>query len=167
MHTNKAAIPNVFLTTVPESIASANIIANVIKIDAQTTVLFNATIADMDILHGEQIVAGARLIINMPKQWGLPAIVGSDGFDTTSVTQFPDGSSQIVGNLTAALDGAAKTIEFTSLAPNDNSTKMYVMYMLADGFATGQGGGGPYSIGPLGEMILQVCPTTSPPPECL
>ena len=168
MHTNKAAIANVFLSRTTDSIASADIIGYVSKIDAQSLVKFNATLADMDVLHGEQILAGARLIINVPKSWGLPAILSSGGFDTVTTTQFPDGSSQIVGNLTAALDGAAKSIQFTSLAPNVNSTKMYVMHMLADGFATGQGGpAGGYSIGPIAESILQVCPTTSPPPECI
>ncbi len=168
MHTNKAAIPNVYLSTTTESINNADIIGHVSKIDAQSIVLFNATFADMDILDGEEIKAGARLIVNIPKQWGLPVIVSDNGFDVTTVTQFPDSSSQIVGNLTAALNGAAKTIQFTSLAPNDNSTKMYVMHMLADGFAGGQGAPAEgYSIGPIAESILQVCPTTSPPPECL
>jgi len=168
MHTNKAAIANVFLSRTTDSIASADIIGTVSKIDAQSLVKFNATLADMDILHGEQILAGARIIINIPKDWGLPAILPSPGYVPITVTQFPDGSSQIVGTLTAALDGAAKSIQFTSLAPNVNSTKMYVMHMLADGFATGQGGpAGGYSIGPIAESILQVCPTTSPPPECI
>ena len=168
MHTNKAAIANVFLSRTTDSIASADIIGAVSKIDAQSLVKFNATLADMDILHGEQILAGARIIINIPKDWGLPAILPSPGYVPITVTQFPDGSSQIVGTLTAALDGAAKSIQFTSLAPNVNSTKMYVMHMLADGFATGQGGpAGGYSIGPIAESILQVCPTTSPPPECI
>jgi len=168
MHTKESAIPNVYLSRTTDSILPANIIGNVSKIDAQSVVTFNATLAEMNTFSPEQINAGSRLIINVPKDWGLPAILSATGYDVTTVTQFPDGSSQIVGNLTAALDGAAKTIQFTSLAPNVNSTKMYVMHMLADGFATGDGGiPQGYSIGPIAESIVQVCPTTSPPPECL
>jgi len=39
---------------------------------------------------------------------------------------------------------------------------MYVMYILADGTATGTGGSN-YAIGPLAETVLQVCPTSGCP----
>ena len=124
--------------------------------------VFNATLAEMNTLFNEQIEPGAQLIINIPKQWGDPVLLDWAGFDAPiTVNNFPDGSSQIVGNLTAALDGDAKTIQFSSVAPTITDPKMYLMYILANGFATGDGGPvGGFSIGPLSEVVLQVCPTT-------
>jgi len=114
------------------------------------------------------IVAGSRLIINIPKEWNSPTLVDSPGFDVTTLTKFPDGSAQIVGNLTSALNTGAKTIQFTAIAPIIFKAKMYTMHILADGSATGEttppeG----LAIGPIAEIVLQVCPITGgPQPEC-
>ncbi len=165
MHTNKAAIPNVFLTRVPESLDSADIMSEIRGTIVGTTVVFNATFADLNTVNAEHIKAGSQLIINLPKQWSNPTLMDWDGFDSPlTVNNFPDGSSQIIGNLTSALDGGAKTIQFSSTAPTITSTKMYLLYLLGNGFATGQGGPAEgYAIGPLAEIVLQVCPTS----ECL
>jgi len=37
---------------------------------------------------------------------------------------------------------------------------MYVMHILADGTATGDSTSGVFTVGPIAETVLQVCPTT-------
>ena len=60
----------------------------------------------------------------------------------------------------------ARTIQFDATAPSVSSAKMYIMYILADGTATGLPAFGPgnYALGPLSESVLQVCPSSGCPP---
>jgi len=164
MHSKFVAVPNVFLAKDKDSMASADIMSELRGITAGSSVVFNATLADFDTLNGHQINAGSRLIINVPKGWSTPIILSNNGFDPPLVQPFPDGSSQIIGDLTLGLDGAAKTIQFSSTAPTITTTKMYVMYILADGTASGENGPAEgFTVGPLAETVLQVCPTTGCP----
>ena len=111
------------------------------------------------------INAGTRLIINIPRDWGYTVgsgIVSSTGFTITSEQQYPDGSTQIVGELTSGIDerDEARIIKFKATAPAVLSTKMYIMHILADGTATGDSVSGVFTVGPIAETVLQVCPTT-------
>jgi len=167
-HQKNAAMPNVYLSRDKASVDPNDIQGEIRSIVAGNIVTFNATIADMSVDSTYGIVAGSRLIINIPKEWNSPTLVDSTGFDVTTLTQFPDGSAQIVGNLTSALNTGAKTIQFTAIAPIIFKAKMYTMHILADGSATGEttppeG----LAIGPIAEIVLQVCPITGgPQPEC-
>jgi len=116
-----------------------------------------------DVSHG--INAGTKLIINIPKEWTFNSIISSPGFDPIPPPiTYPDGSTQIVGDLSAEIDdwSDAKTITFTATAPSVSSTKMYIMHILADGTAEGSGSS-EFTVGPIAETVLQVCPTSGCP----
>ncbi len=168
MHNNDIALPNVFLARNPQSVASSDIMAEIRGIVEGDTVTFNATIADMsdDINYG--INSGTDLIINVPQDWTFNDIVSYSGFDTPTVTTFPDGSTQIIGSLNAGINTQtdSKTITFTATAPSVQKAKMYVMHILASGTATGKlsgGATGTFTVGPISESVLQVCPTSGCP----
>ncbi len=169
-HNSQVSIPNVFLARDTESRAEADIMGELRGVVSGNTVVFNATIANFDDQNGYTIFSGSNLIINIPKEWNTPAILSSNGFDVTTLTPFPDGSAQIVGNLTNPMTWASgpKTIQFSAVAPVVTNAKMYVMHILADGLADGKDGpAGGFSVGPIAETILQVCPITGgPQPEC-
>lgn len=165
MHTNEVALPNVFLARTPESVISSNIMSELTGIPEGSTVLFNATIADMssDDVYG--ISAGTSLIINIPKEWNFGSVISSNGFNLSPTVTYPDGSTQIVGSLLSSIDdhSEAKTIQFTATAPSVPKAKMYVMSILANGIATGNSASGTFAVGPIAETVLQVCPTSGCP----
>jgi hypothetical protein len=165
MHTAEVALPNVFLARDTESVASSNVMSELRGIVEGSTVKFNATIADMssDSVYG--INADTSLIINIPKEWTFNNVISSNGFTISSPVTYPDGSTQIVGSLISSIDdhSEAKTIQFTATAPFVSKAKMYVMHILANGVATGNGGTGTFTVGPIAETVLQVCPTSGCP----
>jgi len=168
MHSKNAAMPNVFLSKVssPGTAAnSANMLGNITRITEGSTVVFNATLVDMgdDITYG--INAGTKLIINLPKEWTFSHVASSTGFNILPVQTFPDGSTQIVGELTLDINqqSQARIIKFYVTAPAVTSAKMYVMYILAAGTATGDSPSGVFTVGPIAETVLQVCPSTGCP----
>jgi len=151
-----SSIVNVHLTTDPlNPRSSSKIKSSVIGIAPNSVRLFNVTLADMDTVSTTTINSGAKLIINIPKDWTNVTVTGSNGFvGTPTVTQFGDNSHQIVGITSAALGSAtsvADTISFTARAPNITTDKLYVMYVLAQGQTNSN-----FSIGPLAEIVLQV-----------
>jgi len=158
MHSDFVALPNVYLSTVPESTSSANIITNMTGIGTGSNVILNANLADMDLDTEYGINGGSRLIINIPKEWTFNNIISHWGFDPPVVETFSDGSVQIRGALSTFLNGGAKTIKFSITAPEVTTPKMYIMHILADGTATGKSGPPAFTIGPISEAVLQVCP---------
>ncbi len=166
MTKEKVAMPNVFLATSPGTANPANIIGEIRGIVEGTSVTFNASIADMEKGSGNKINSDSRLIINIPKDWTYTGTNSYTGFNTPLSEQtYPDGSTQIIGTLTSDLSGSgdvARTIQFTATAPNVSDAKMYVMHILADGTAKGDQSPD-YTIGPIAETVLQVCPTSGCP----
>ncbi len=156
-HSDEVALPNVYLTTVPESTSPSDIVTSMNGIVSGSTITLSASIADMDSDTTYGINAGSRLIINIPREWTYNNIVSSNGFDPPVVETFPDGSVQIRGALSTFLNGGAKTIKFSITAPEVTDPKMYIMYILADGTATGDGAND-FTVGPIAETVLQVCP---------
>ncbi|MGY5144283.1 MAG: hypothetical protein ACW9XH_07345 [Candidatus Nitrosopumilus sp. bin_32a] len=160
-HDGDAAIPNVYLTDVPGSIANANIFSNA-TVSSGGVLKLNATLADFD-ADISQYIKGtdSRLIINIPKGWTNPSIISAPGFTMDPIASFGDGSSQIVGTLNSDITGAsdAQTIQFQITAPDVTSTQLYVMYILADGVST-TGGVEEAAVGSLAEVVLKVL---SPP----
>ncbi len=148
-----SSIPNVYLSKVVDSMSSTNIVANMTGILPGSTQTFNVVLADFD-TGAASINAGSRLIVNIPRGWNNVNVTGNTGFTAPTFQSFPDGSSQLVGTLLAPLSGAGKTISFTATAPPITDTRMYVMYILADG-TTGSG----YTVGPLAEVVLRVSPS--------
>jgi len=171
MYSADVALPNVFLARNPNSVAHADIMGVQTAITEGSTITFYATLADMSSDSAYGINPGSRLIINIPNGWTFngPICGGCHaGFDPPVVTTFPDGSTQIVGVLNTSIDDhtEAKSIEFSATAPSVTKAKMYVMYVLADGTATGNSNQMPpedFTIGPLAETVLQVCPTSGCP----
>ncbi|NQV38992.1 MAG: hypothetical protein HQ505_00370 [Nitrosopumilus sp.] len=165
MHTNEVALPNVFLARTPESVASADVMSELTGIVEGSTVIFNATLADMssDDIYG--ISADTSLIINIPKEWTFGSVISNNGFTLSPIVTYPDGSTQIVGFLLSSIDNhnEAKTIQFTATAPSVPKAKMYVMSILANGLATGNSASGIFTVGPIAETVLQVCPTSGCP----
>lgn len=156
MHSsNGAAIPGVYLSKVAGSTNPNDIMGNKTGIRPSEAVTFNAVFADFDSETSDVIQANSRLIINVPRGWTGVNIVSANGFNT-STQSYPDGSTQIVGVLQAPItgNGDAKTITFTATAPPITETKMYIMYVLADGLVTND-----FSLGPLAEIVLRVSPT--------
>jgi hypothetical protein len=154
MKNTATSLPNVYLTKVPESMSSSNIISNMTNIKAGNIVKFNATIADFDTGSTNVISSGSRLIINIPKGWTDVNIVSYTGFSTPAYQSFPDTSSQIMGVLSGDITGGggiARTIQFTANAPPISDTQLYVMFILADGDVNNS-----FPIGPLAEIVLQV-----------
>ncbi|MCZ6581652.1 MAG: hypothetical protein O6761_00555, partial [Thaumarchaeota archaeon] len=166
MHSADVAIPNVFLARNPNSVLPADIMGEQRGITEGDTVTFHATIADMSSDDQYGIIAGTTLIINLPKQWTFNSIISSGGFDPIPPPiTYPDGSTQILGTLTNSIDehSEAKTITFTATAPSVAKTKLYVMHILGHGTATGDSVAGIFTVGPISETVLQVCPTSGCP----
>ncbi len=166
---NKEAIANVYLSTYGDSTAGSNVRGVVMGISSGATVQFNATMAELS-TSGEAIVGGgsnpAQLIINIPKEWTSPSVIGGFGFTVGPPTIFADGSTQIVGSLDANLSNGARYIEFQVTAPPNtgSNAKMYVFHILASGLTND--GSDPYTVGPIHEAVMQVCPTIGGPPGC-
>jgi len=150
-------LPNVYLTDVPGSTNSANILSSLNRIQSGSTVKLNATLTDFD-TNASRVIQGSdsRLIINIPKGWTNPSIINAPGFTMDPIETFADGSSQIVGILNSDITGPGdtQTIEFQATAPVVTSTQLYVMYILADGISNS--GNGDVAVGPLSEVVLQV-----------
>jgi len=165
MHSSEVALPNVFLSRTTGSVSSANMLGNITGIVEETSVVFNATLADMGDDDTYGINAGTKLIINIPKDWTFNSISSYTGFNTPITQTFPDGSTQIVGELSSSVDthAEARSIKFYATAPSVSSAKMYVMYILADGTASGNSPSGVFTVGPIAETVLQVCPTSGCP----
>ncbi len=171
MHSKDTAMPNVFLSITDSPATAAlnpHIRGVVTGITEGDEVTFNAVLVDMSTdTYG--INAGTKLIINIPKDWIYnigTGIVSSTGFTITSELTYPDGSTQIVGELTSGIDerDEARIIQFKATAPSVVGAKMYVMHILGSGTATGDSVSGVFTVGPIAETVLQVCPTAGCPP---
>ena len=155
MDNQGSSIANVYLSTIPDSTATANIYSNKAGILAGTSQTFNVVLADFDTDATNKIDAGSRVIINVPKGWTDVNVQSTTGF-STSQQNFPDSSTQIVGQLLSDLTGVGgigKTITFSATSPCVGNIQMFVMYILADGKINND-----FSIGPLAEIVLQVVP---------
>ncbi len=151
-----SSLVNVYLTDdIINPRDDGNIESTRIGIIPDSVQTFDIIFADMDSDAATYINSGARLIINVPKDWTEVSIISDDGFvGTPTLTQFGDGSHQIIGVTSSLLGDASNTadrITFTARAPNISVDELFVMYVLAQG-TTDSG----FSIGPLNEIVLQV-----------
>jgi hypothetical protein len=156
MYDGTEVIGNVYLSDNTNSRLSADIQSTRIGIVPNAIETFNIVFADLDTNDNTFIDSGAKLIINVPKEWSDVTILGgTSGFvGTPSITIFGDGSTQIVGVTSSDLgtsSNVADTIQFSARAPNIANDQMYVMYVLAQGQTDHA-----FSIGPLSEIVLQV-----------
>jgi len=139
---------------------------------------FYVSLADMDDDDATIIDAGARFIVNVPREWTEVCILDDTGFvidmdgDPTPcvderVVEIGDGSTQITVFTDADLGGPTGVeadvamLHFEARPPcNDIATvdQPYIMYLLADGKATYDplGVSEEFPIGPLNEVGLVV-----------
>jgi hypothetical protein len=173
MKTGDEVLANVYLTNVTESREYSDILGVQSGMIENQTSTFMVTIADMDNSDETYIHSGARLIINVPRDWEDVSIINANGFDgdldsdplvDSRVNSFGDGSTQIIGILSDDLGGSAtsedltdaRTIKFSARPPmNDipGVSQPHIMYVLADGKT-----GNNFPLGPLNEIILVVDP---------
>ena len=146
------SLTNIYLSSVPDSINPDDFLGKVVNIPPNSVETFNVVLADLDD-QNTVINAGAKLIINVPREWKEVTVTGHPGFTTPEVVPFGDGSTQIVAETTSAIGNGndADTITFTARAPDVSSDRLFVMYILADGETDAN-----VTIGPLAEILLQV-----------
>ena len=98
---------NVYLSDVIDSTDSDDIYVNKTGIPSASQQTFNVVLADFERGTSNEIDAGSRLIINIPKNWTLDTgSINGFGDFTTSWQIFSDDSSQIIGTLNNPLDGS-------------------------------------------------------------
>ncbi len=156
MSATTTSIVNVYLTDKVSDPRNNSYIQTIrTGISSNSLETFSVALADMDFADNTWINSGAKLIINVPKQWTEVAVTGYSEFTgMPSITEFGDGSHQIVGITSAPYGDAtydAGTITFEARAPVVAEDQLFVMYVLGQGI-TSNG----FSIGPLAEIILQV-----------
>jgi len=149
-----SVLASVFLSSVKDSTALANIHINKTGLLAQVPVTFYATLADLDTDVAWKIEDDSRIIINVPRDWSGITYPADPNFIISESTYL--GQTQIVGKLTVDIKSGGKSLEFTAIPPCVEDPTMYVMYILADGKA--ESGPIKMAIGPLAEIILQVIP---------
>jgi archaellum component FlaF (FlaF/FlaG flagellin family) len=171
MTNNEEVIANVFLTSTSESRADIQSSRDTLTELQEAT--FMVTLADMDDEDTTYISSGAKLIINVPRDW-TDVCIDADptGFVAESpsdpdpcvdnrIESFNDGSTQIVLETNVDIGGGgntvdARTVTFRATPPENeipDAARPYIMYVLADGLT-----GGNYPIGPLNEIALVVQP---------
>ena len=156
----KSPIVNVYLTDIIDSRDS--FIGNINDIPENSIQTFKVVLADLDNEGTTFINIGARLIINVPREWTFVDFLTTTGFvDPPSWVVHSDGSTQIIGITTEEIGKAgepqARTIEFRAQAPDVKAPRLYVMYILADGTITDPTPEDK-TIGPLMEAVLNVDP---------
>jgi len=163
MYLPETSIVNVYLSDTIDSLTDFQ--GNRNDIPENTTQTFKIVLADLDEDPSTTINIGARLIINVPREWVFDGFNSCDGFDAGGPCDEPivnvhgDGSTQIIGTTTVPIGDAtfqARTISFDAISPDVKAPRLYVMYVLADGTVTV--GGEPKTIGPLNEIVLNVDP---------
>jgi len=160
---NQFPIVNVYLTTdETDPLNPDNIRTTQLGMPMQTQHTFHAVLVDFEPTKDKWISAGSRLIISIPQAWTLDSY-SSTHFNIPTPVIHSDSSTQIIGTLTGFdIDGEgvqagrikAGIIEFTVTPPPVSDNKMYVMHILADGYTDAD-----FQIGPIAEVVLQVCPT--------
>jgi len=156
MYDGTDSIGNVYLSDLIDSRSNGDIQSSRVGIIPNTVETFNIVFADLDTVDTTFISSGAKLIINIPRDWTEVTILpGTSGFvGTPIITTFGDGSQQIIGITSANLGTAtnvADTIQFSAKSPDISNDQMYVMYVLAQGETANI-----FSAGPLSEIVLQV-----------
>ena len=161
---NDEVLANIFLGNGLGTITNNNINSTRTGILGNSIETFNIWLADFGIDSDEKIKGLSpdskitTLIINVPREWEvqLPLPPSNDADWVMTYYPFSDGSSQIIGTLKNDISTSGKKITFDAKAPDKTDTRMYVMYVLANGLTDND-----FSVSPLNEIVLQVCPSTT------
>lgn len=148
------AIVNVYMSDVADTLDPNLINASMLQIAPLEIKTFHITIADFSFNGNDRVSAGARLIINVPKNFTDVTTISANDFNwPIEKKTFADGSTQLIGTLSIDLDDIARSITFSAKAPDISTPKLYVMHVLANGKTANN-----FDIGPLAEIVLQVKP---------
>jgi hypothetical protein len=108
------------------------------NIESGSQVTVRIAISDFDSSSSTKIKPGARLVINIPKDFENVQVSNHAQF-TEEVFEYDDGAKQIVATLDSPEyigdngSGESKIITFTADVPTVTKTKTYIMYTLLDG----------------------------------
>jgi hypothetical protein len=155
MFTTDEVIANIYLTNSTGSTANNAIQSQRLGLTELVPEDFMVTLADMDNQDNTYIKSGAKMIINVPREWTDIEITNDDNFVGCSpcnpdnrIIPFSDNSHQIIVETTVDIGGNilgqdiddAITLSFRATPPlNDNTgngsipERLYIMYVLADG----------------------------------
>jgi hypothetical protein len=156
MYLADTSIVNVYLSN--STTSRDSIIGYQNDIPENSTQTYNVVFADMDDNPDTVVEIGARLIVNLPREWEFVGFNEDPipGFeDDPDVTVHSDGSTQIIATTDVELGTAinpAIGISFDAKAPDVDNPRLYVMYVLADGIVVVDGVD--KTIGPLNEVVL-------------
>ena len=159
------AIANVYFSSPGGSTTNSDIRGVIMGVQSGQTLQYNVTMAEFTTSGSQAIAQFSDLIINIPREWDYQDDATGFGFTIIDETTFPDNSTQIVGELDANLSNGGQYITFSMMAPfnTGSNAKMYVFHILGSGTTIDA----PiYSVGPISETIIQVCPTSGGPPGC-
>lgn len=162
MEQTSGAMANVYPTTATtgtpaNALINANIRGSATMSASATNQTINIALTDFSITT-QSISSGSSLIVNIPAGFtvvGVPTV--STKFNVPTVTQFVDGSYQIVAITNAAIGGSgaeAAIMSITVNPPDIGETRTYIMYALAQGSTSST-----LVLGPLAEIPIRV---TSP-----
>jgi len=160
---------NIFATSDWEDpLNSDNMISSVSGILSGSEQTFHVVLTDFDTDNASYIEANSKVIVNVPRAFTLVETVMGEttGFvdiananatlAEPSVTIHPDMTTQIIATLENSLGDSADeyaVLSFKATAPEVTTTKLMVMYTLANGEDNSGN-----SVGPLTEIILVVVP---------
>ena len=151
---------NVYMTNTTNSsqaVSNARMMGHLSNIASGTLLKLNLTLADLDSSTSTYIKSGSNLTVNVPQGFSNVNVTSYTGFSTPVKRNFYDGSTQITAALNEDVGNIpteAKVIQIQMFAPSVTSKKIFVMYLLADGETHNN-----FSIGPVGEIVLQVIPS--------
>lgn len=155
-------VANVYLTNTIDpgpgasgALNNNNMFAHMNDINDGNTATIHIAVTDFETSATNYVKSGAKLIINVPKDFEAVTVTSWDGFDVAAPVPFPDGSTQIVATLSENLgdiaSAEAKVLRFTATAPDLTSDKVYIMHVLLDGEADDG-----FSAGAFAQIPLQV-----------
>jgi hypothetical protein len=161
MDDGAAPLVNVYMTNTTntsQAVSNNRMLGHKVNITSGSYVKFNVTIADLDSSVSTYIKTGSNLTINMPQGFTKVNVTAatSSGFHPAVKRNFYDGSTQITAALNEDVGNIpteAEVMQIEAFAPSVTDKKVYIMYILADGETNAN-----FSIGPTGEVVLQVIP---------
>jgi len=158
MYDGSDSIGSIYLSDTQDSRNNNEMHTTRTGIPPNTQETFNVVFADLDTDNSTYIKSGAKLVINIPKDWTGVNLVSYPGFvDPPTVTVHGDGSTQIIGVTAGNLGTAtnvADTITFTAVSPAVTTDQLFVMYLLAEGET--ETGANDFALGALSEVVLVV-----------
>ncbi|HUT06990.1 MAG TPA: hypothetical protein VMW74_09950, partial [Nitrosopumilaceae archaeon] len=159
---NWSPIANVFLASNINSGATTDILGHKLNLTNGTSVPLISTLADMDKHDNTYIKPGAKMTVNLPRDWEYESINQAQSstkfiFNATEpqVIFHGDGSTQIIATTNENIGDVnsieAASITFNAKTPNKETERMYIMYLLTDGITEDD-----FAVGPVSETILHV-----------